>query len=138
MNRAQRRLALLLAAGFLLVLALVTIAEAESQLSDFAADGVTADPRHVWCWQVTSVLAWLSVTPVIWWVVARGRPPRRSWPVAAVLFLLGLPIASAWHVGLMIALRTLTYASWGEHYRFEGAVRRPYLYEFRKDVVTYV
>lgn len=137
-NGKRLRLALVMAAVFLLVLVLITIGNAESMMSDFAAAKVPVSPWQVWTWEVTSIFAWLSVTPLIWWAVARLRPPRVSWFRIALLLVAGAIVASAWHIGLMIALRQVVYAFAGEHYHFAGAIQNPYLYEFRKDVPTYV
>ena len=135
---ARRKLALGMGAIFLLVLALITIGNAESMISDFAAAGVHETLAHIWIWEITSVLAWLCVTVLIWWGVARIRPPRFHWRVVAVLFVIGLPVASACHIGLMIAFRGLAYAAEGTRYHFEGDIANPYLYEFRKDIPTYL
>ena len=134
----RRKLALAMVAGFILILTAITIANAESLISDFRAAGVRETEAHVWTWELTSIAAWLSLTPAIWWGVARIRPPRWSWPIAAALFIAGLFVASAWHIGLMIALRTLIYALEGSHYHFEGGIANPYAYEFRKDIGTYL
>lgn len=137
-NGARTRLASVMAAVFLLVLILITIGNAESMMSEFAAAHVPVSPWHVWTWEVTSIIAWLSMMPLLWWAVARLRPPRVSWTLIAVLLVAGAIVASAWHIGLMIALRQIVYAFAGEHYHFAGAIQNPYLYEFRKDVPTYV
>ena len=134
----RRRLALAMAAIFLLVLALITIGNAESMISDFEAAGVHETVAHIWIWQITSVFAWLCVTVLVWWAVARVRPPRFGWPAIAILFVVGLPIASGLHVGLMIAFRSLAYALEGTRYQFQGGIANPYLYEFRKDIPTYL
>lgn len=107
-------------------------------MSDFAAAGVDETAAHVWIWQVTSVVAWLIVTIPIWWGTARARPPRFGWPTVAVLFLIGLPIASGLHIGLTILLRKFAYLFLGESYTFQGGIANPYVYEFRKDIATYL
>ena len=133
----RRKLALAMAAIFLLVLTLITVGNAESMLSEFAAAGVHETVAHVWIWQITSVTAWLCVTVPIWWGVARARPPRFGWPMVALLFLIGLPIASGLHIGLTILLRKFVYLFYGETYHFQGDIANPYVYEFRKDIATY-
>jgi len=135
---ARRKLAFLMAAIFLIVLTLIMIGNAESMISDFAAAGVPETKAHIWIWEVTSVLAWLSVTPLIWWGGARIRPPRFAWPAVAGTLVVGAVVASGWHIALMIGLRKLIYALQGESYRFAGNIADPYLYEFRKDVPTYL
>ena len=126
---ARRRLALAMVAGFALILTVITIANAESLISDFRAAGVRETEAHVWIWELTSIAAWLSLTPAIWWAVARIRPPRWSWALTAALFIGGLFVASAWHIGVMIVLRSLIYAAEGAHYHFEGGIANPYAYE---------
>jgi hypothetical protein len=137
-NGVRRKLALAMVAGFALILTFITIANAESLISDFRAAGVRETAAHVWTWELTSIVAWLSLTPAIWWGVAHIRPPRWSWPVTAALFVVGLFIASAWHIGLMIVLRNLVYALQSSRYHFEGGISNPYVYEFRKDIGTYL
>lgn len=138
MNGAQRRLAWLFGLGFAVILVFVVIADAESMLSEFRTQGVPETATHVWIWEATSVFAWITVMPAIWWMIARIRPPRFSWGVTAAAVVLGVVVASAWHVGLMVALRKLVYAARGEQYHFFGIIADRLLYEFRKDVPTYL
>jgi DNA-binding LytR/AlgR family response regulator len=135
----RRKLAWAMLAIFLLMLALITVGNAESQLAEFQAARVRETPAHVWTWQVTSIIGWLCVCPAIWWAVRRVRPPRFGWPLVAALFVAGVFAASAIHIGVMIALRMIVYAV-AEHsrYHFQGDLPNPYLYEFRKDVATYL
>jgi hypothetical protein len=134
----RRRLAFVMAGLFLAVLALIAIGNAESMISDFAAAGVHETVAHIWIWQVTSILAWICVTPLIWWGVARIRLPRFGWPAIIAASLIGLPIASGLHIGLMILFRKLAYLFEGAAYHFEGEIASPFLYEFRKDIPTYL
>lgn len=137
-SSGRRKLVAVLLTGFLLILAVVTDSNAVSTISDLAAAGVPETGAHVWIWEISSALAWLSITPLIWLCVEHVRPPRLRWPVVALVALLGLPIASAWHVAFMIALRHLAYVAIGEKYHFAGSIADPYLYEFRKDAATYL
>ena len=138
LSGTRRRLAFAMGAVFLLVLALITVGNAESMISDFDAAGVRETAAHIWIWQATSVLAWLCVAVMIWIAVARIRPPRLAWPLVAVLFLAGIPLASGIHIALMIAFRKLAYVLEGARYHFQGGIANPYLYEFRKDIPTYL
>ena len=137
-NGAQRRVAATMAVGFLAIIVAITIGNAESTISDLAAAGVAETPRHVWIWEITSVLAWTTVLPAMWIASRRLRSPLLRRPALVLVALVGLPTASAWHVGLMIGLRHLVYAAYGESYSFKGGIADPYLYEFRKDVATYL
>lgn len=138
MNGAQRRLALAFGAGFAVILIAVTIANATSMIADFAAAGVRESDAHVWVWQVTSIIGWLATVPAIWWLVAKVRPPRFGWlAIAAIYVLASVPI-SLLHIDVMIGLRSAVYAANGERYVFGGGLAHPWLYEFRKDVGTYL
>lgn len=139
MNGTQRRLALAFAAGFIVILAAIMVANAESMLSDLAADDVHLRPDLVWSWEWSSMIAWLTVYPLLWVGVARIRPPRVSWGQVAIAAVIGCLVASAWHIGLMVVLRKAYYAlAGGGPYRFFGVVPHRILYEFRKDIATYL
>lgn len=138
MNGAQRRLALILGAGFALTLAAVMLANVESTISDFTAVGIPETRVHVWVWQVTSVIAWLTTAPMIWWLVKHVRPPRLSWPVVLLLIALASLPLSLWHIGLMVGLRKLCYAAEGAQYLFFDKTVDPLLYEYRKDFASYL
>ena len=99
--------------------------------------GVTESRAHVWTWQLTSVVVWLALIPLLGWLVARVRPPRFSWPVAILLHAFATVPVSLVHVVAMVGLRKLVYAAAGEGYDF-GPWPVNLLYEYRKDVATYL
>ena len=139
MNGAQRRVALIAAAGFVVVLLLVLVANAESTISDLMAAHASVPNHLVWSWEWSSIVGWLSLAPVIWWSVGRLRPPRFRWPIIAVITLPGSALASAWHILVMVTLRHVYYAATGEGpYRFFGVIGDRIAYEYRKDLVTFV
>ncbi|MES2443143.1 MAG: LytTR family DNA-binding domain-containing protein [Pseudomonadota bacterium] len=135
---AQRRLALVLGGGFAAIVLVVMIANAESTLSDFAALGRPETKAHVWLWEITSIIAWISIMPAIWWMVARVRPPRFPWWAVALIVALASIPASLWHVALMVGMRKAVYAANGETYRFFSAIDNKLLYEYRKDFAAYL
>ena len=138
MNGAQRRVALLAGIGFAVILLLVLVANAESQISDLAASGAHIPDHLVWSWEWTSVVAWVSLCPALWWVVGRVRPPRFGWPSVTAALAIGSVAAWGWHVGVMVALRHAYYAATGAGpYRFFGVIGNRLAYEYRKDLVTY-
>lgn len=142
MNGAQRRLALVLASGFILILLAVTVANAESLMSDLIEAGVHETAIHVWMWEATSIVAWLTLTPPIWWLVVYLRRWRLGWVwVALVIALASVPV-SLWHIGLMVGLRKIHYAMEGSRYeffdRFRGSLAERTLYEYRKDLATFL
>jgi hypothetical protein len=139
MNGTQRKLALGLAAGFLLVITFIMIANAESSIADLQASGAHIRPDLVWSWEWTSMIAWLSVYPLMWVAVARIRPPRFSWLIVGAALLIGSLIASGWHIGVMVVLRRIYYDAVGQGpYHFFNAIDDRLLYEFRKDFATYL
>ena len=139
MNGTQRRLALGLAAGFLVIIAVIMIANAESQLSDQHAAGVFLRSDLVWSWEWTSMIAWFTIFPVLWLAVKHVRPPRVSWATVGIALVVGSAIASTWHVLLMVGLRHLYYAATGGGtYRFFDGIENKPLYEYRKDIGSYL
>lgn len=138
MNGAQRRLALMLGAGFLVILAVIMVANATSMVSDFAAAHIPVSREHIWLFEATSIFAWLTAAPAIWWLVARLRRARLPWWAVALIVAAATVPASLWHIGLMVALRMLVYALQGQHYTFTVGGANPILYEYRKDVGTYL
>ena len=139
MNGTQRRIAIGCAAGFALILVLVMASNAESTRSDLAVNGVHIPAHLVWSWEWSSILAWISVMPLIWIGVAKLRPPRVTWPVAVFLLAIGSVAASAWHIGVMVAIRHLYYEAAGAGpYDFFAIGDDRLVYEYRKDVIAYL
>lgn len=133
----RRRRLLWLALGLAGFLTVQSIANVESTLEDMAKLGVIESRAHVWTWQLTSLVVWLALMPVLGWLVARLRPPRFSWPVAVLLHTLATIPVSLVHVLAMVGLRMLVYAAGGERYDF-GSWPMTLLYEYRKDAATYL
>lgn len=133
----RRRRRLWLYIGLFAFLAVQSVANVESTLEDMAKLGVIESRAHVWTWQLTSVIVWLALIPLLGWLVARVRPPRFGWPVAVLLHALATVPVSLVHVLAMVGLRQLVYAAGGEGYDF-GPWPENLLYEYRKDVATYL
>lgn len=139
MNGAQRRTAVIAAAGLVVILILVMVANAESNISDLKAARASVPDHLVWSWEWSSTIGWLSLAPLIWWWTGHLRPPRLRWPAVALAFVLGSVLASGWHILVMVALRHLYYAATDEGpYRFFGVIGNRVAYEYRKDLVTFV
>ena len=139
MNGTQRKLALGLAAVFLLIVAVIMFANAESSISERAANGDQTRSDLIWSWEWTSMIAWFTVYPVIWVAVKWVRPPRFPWVMVGFALVVGCVIASGWHVLLMVGLRHVYYAATGAgpYNFFDGLDNKP-LYEFRKDIGSYL
>ncbi|HYD38608.1 MAG TPA: LytTR family DNA-binding domain-containing protein [Allosphingosinicella sp.] len=123
---------------FALIGAINAAVNATSVGDDLARLGHPVPAWQPWTWELTSMGAWLALAPVVFAAAARLRPPRFRWPAAlAVHALLSIAVSLA-HVGLMMAARMSIYAAVGGAYRFAGSVPGVLLYEYRKDLVTYL
>ncbi|WP_447728397.1 LytTR family DNA-binding domain-containing protein [Sphingomonas koreensis] len=135
---ARRRLILALAGLFALMVVLQFISNYSTMVTDLRRGGAGEPAWHVAVWQGSSTLVWLLLVPVVWQAVARIQPLALGWPRAIVLHaLLTIPVSLV-HVFGMIALRHLAYAVAGESYQFTNDWGAALLYEYKKDVVTYV
>lgn len=139
MNDAQRQIATVFVAGFLSVVALIVVVNAQSTISDLAALGLRVPAHLIWSWEWSSLIGWLTLYPFLWWTIAQFKPPKSSWLLAITLLLAGSAIASGWHIIVMVAIRHLYYAATGHGpYKFFDGIEGRILYEFRKDLTTYV
>lgn len=136
MNGAQRRLAVALGIGLFALLMVIMAANATSMISDFAEANVPISRGHVWLFEASSIAAWITLLPAVWWLVAWLRRRRLAWWWNAAIVLLATVPGAAWHIVLMWAIRAAVYAAEGEHYSFVGGMADPWLYEYRKDVAT--
>lgn len=142
MNGTQRKLTLGFAAGFVAIVLVIMVANASSTLSDLRRSGIDIRPDLVWSWEWTSIIALFTLYPALWFAVKWVRPPRFSWVSVAIALALGSVIMSAWHIGVMVALRYVYYWAVGSGpYRFfdssEGRLDH-ILYEYRKDLATFL
>jgi hypothetical protein len=87
-------------------------------------------------WESSSVLClWLLIPAVGWWL--RQFPLMRPrWPRSLPAHLMATLPFSLVHVAGMVALRDLAFRLLGSHYHF-GRWWPNWLYEYRKDFVTY-
>lgn len=134
---APRKRVLWLVLGVALFIAVQSVANVESTLSDLAKVGEHESAANVWIWQISSTLVWIALIVPLWWLTARLRPPRFSWGAVAALHALATIPVSIAHVLAMVALRKLAYAATGQTYDF-GDWPSELLYEYRKDVASYL
>lgn len=132
--RPSWRAPLALATVWLVVQAAVNSA---SVANDLGRRGVAFEPAAPWIWEYSSALGLLVwLLPVLVFderlrASVRGRGPRLvAYLGASVVFSIG-------HVLTMVALRHLAYALAGWRYDF-GPWIDGLLYEYRKDVLTFV
>lgn len=122
-----------------LVTLVIVAVNALSILTDADRRGDELDTYIPWITEATSAVFIILLFPVVSWFVRR-LPLDADGMKKAVLAHLGLSIAfSAIHVAGMVFLRKLIF--WGllgKNYNFLDVVWRDALYEYRKDVVTYI
>ncbi|HEX5258281.1 MAG TPA: LytTR family DNA-binding domain-containing protein [Sphingomicrobium sp.] len=86
-------------------------------------------------WEGTSGLATLLTCGVIYAAVRIAPPGRVSWPKFVAVHIAASLAFSALHVLLMNAMRVGIYAAVSRHYPFDES---GFLYEYRKDLISYV
>ena len=105
-------------------------------LSNYARDGVRLAWWEPALWEYSSAVMVLALIPAIAWLYRRSPITARTWRWAVPLNIAVTPVFSLVHVGGMVLLRKFGYALMGAHYDF-GAWWPDWLYEYRKDLVTY-
>jgi hypothetical protein len=129
-----RRTPLVVATAWVIVQAVVN---SLSVANDLARRGVRVDPAQPWIWESSSAAGLL----VCFWVLLIFDDALRSrvrsvwarlaaYAAASIVFCIG-------HVALMVALRHLAYWLAGWRYDF-GPWGDGLLYEYRKDVLTFI
>lgn len=105
-------------------------------LTDHVRSG---DPLQWWepvLWEYSSAVLIWALIPFIAWLYRYAPITSRTWHWAVPLHLAATPVYSLVHVGGMVLLRKLGYGLLGGHYRF-GPWLSDWIYEYRKDLVTY-
>lgn len=128
----------LTAAGFVPIGFVYMIVNASSTIDERRALGLPIEPWRAWVWEGSSLLAWLCLLPLILVVADRLTPARRGWPATLAGHALALAGASVLHSALMFGLRVGAYAAIGDSYAPSDTLGAVLVYEFRKDVITYL
>jgi hypothetical protein len=113
------------------------VVNASSVIDDLARLGHPVEPWRPWVWESTSLAGWFVLIPIVLAAAARLRPPRYRLPVALAGHAALSLVLSAAHVATMAGLRKLIYAVQGLSYQMPGSVPDIFVYEYRKDLVTY-
>ncbi len=115
-----------------------TVSNVYSIVADHGRAGIPVDPFRIWLAEGTSLLAWAIMLLPIWWAVREFRPPRLSWLQTALAHAAMTVLVSLGHVGLMVAFREIGFWLAGQSYRFSDDILAGLLYEYRKDLATYL
>ncbi len=108
-----------------------------SVANDMARRGLAFNPAEPWIWEFSSVLGIaLCLLPLLM-ADERLRARVAGWPRRLAAYALLSGVFSALHVATMIGLRHAIYRFAGWRYEF-GPWLDGLLYEYRKDVLTFV
>ena len=118
-----------------LVLAFATV-NVFTALANKASDGIILSPWEPVVWEFSSAILIWALIPCIAWFNERVLITTHSWKWAVPLHVLATFPFSIIHVSGMVGLRDLAYSAAGRHYEF-GAILPNWIYEYRKDFVTY-
>jgi len=122
-----------------LVGVVVAFVTASSQLTEISRSGADIHWSEPILWETTSFLSITGLAPLIGLAVRRW-PPREDNLLRFGLIHLGLtiPFAIA-HVTAIFVSREAAYWAVGAHYGFfeEGGVVGTFVYEWRKDILSY-
>ncbi len=125
------------------VASVVAVINATSAIMEGQTGGPPIDERAAWLYEISSVAMVVALSPLVGWMVWKVPPPiepsMRAWVKVAGLHVAAACVFSVLHIAGMVALRKLGYASAGSTYVFayEGDLVLPFIYEWRKDVLTY-
>lgn len=117
----------------------VAFVTASSQLTEIARAGADIHWTEPVLWELTSVVTILALAPLVGLGVRRWPPSEDNFVRPAVIhFGLTIPFA-ALHVVAIFIMREAAYAAVGAHYGFfdEDGVLGTFIYEWRKDILTY-
>jgi len=133
-ERRVHRVLLGITAVWLLVHAAVNSA---SVAADLARRGIVVEAAEPWIWEFSSALSlFLWLLPVL--AFDEGLRQRvRGIGLRLAAYAAASVVFSVAHVATMVAMRQLVYRFAGWHYNF-GPWRDGLLYEYRKDVLTFV
>lgn len=118
------------------ITAAICTANVFTELTDHARNGEVLAWWKPTLWEYSSAVMIWALIPAIAWLYRRAPIAARTWRWALPAHLLATAVFSQIHVGGMVLLRKLGYALMGASYNF-GAWWPDWIYEYRKDFVTY-
>lgn len=114
------------------------VVNATSQIDEFRRFGRDVPDWMPWTWEISSVIAWFTVMPLIGLAVLRLRPPRLTWPATLGVHAMLAAAVSLLHIGIMVAIRKLVHGLLNDSYQLGADLPAALIYEGRKDVLTYL
>ena len=118
------------------ILAVAATVNAFSEITNFARFGESLSPWKPFVWEFSSAILIGALIPLVLRLNRRFPVVTRRWQMTVPIHLLATLPFSILHVLGMVGLRKLVYAVAGSSYQF-GPVLSGWVYEYRKDFVTY-
>ncbi len=118
------------------ILVALALSNAFSEITDSARAGEPVSTWQPFVWEFSSVMLTGALIPLVAWVTRRFPLATRRWYLTAPVHLIATLPYSIVHVSGMVALRKLAYTLAGDSYHF-GPILSTWVYEYRKDFVTY-
>lgn len=109
-----------------------------SVLSEHKRDGRPIAAWEPMCWEYSSALGGLAALPLVYLAIRRAPGWARAPLRTLGLHLLLMIAYGVVHISLMMGLRVIVYALVGGHYHSAGSWADIFLYEVRKDALTYL
>ncbi|WP_040848562.1 LytTR family DNA-binding domain-containing protein [Nitrospirillum viridazoti] len=109
-----------------------------SVLSEHKRDGRPIAAWEPMCWEYSSAVGGLAALPLVYLAIRRAPGWARAPLRTLGLHLLLMIAYGVVHISLMMGLRVIVYALVGGHYHSAGSWADIFLYEVRKDALTYL
>jgi LytTr DNA-binding domain len=109
-----------------------------SRLTELARSNSSLDPVKYAIYEMSSVAVIIALFPALAWVATRAAPGQHSWPRVIGVHAFAALLFSIVHIIAMVAIRKIAFLTiYGTPYIFTDNILREFIYEFRKDAVTY-
>jgi len=129
------RLTFFWVAGFVIAFLVVDIL---SRVTELARNGQNTYPLNFTIYETSSSIMILALFPALSWVATRAAPGQHDWRRIVGVHVSACLMFSIIHVVAMVAIRKITFlAIIGVPYIFTDNIAREFIYELRKDAVTY-
>lgn len=132
---ADRRTYLWLFAFFIAFLAVDIL----SDFTEHDRTGLGDPPAYFAIYEITSIAVILALFPLVARVTSWVTPGQDDWRLVFAAHAAASLVFSAVHISAMVALRKIAFVIWFQTpYVFTDNIARDFIYEYRKDVLTYV
>lgn len=110
-----------------------------SDFTEYARTGLGDPPVYYAIYEITSIAVILALFPFAARAASWVTPGQHDWRLVFAAHAAASLVFSAIHVAAMVALRKIAFALWfNTPYIFTDNLFRDFIYEYRKDALTYV